>query len=95
MHFKIFYYNLYWTINIKKIAFGNKEHTTDSKMGISVLLRLFISSNKFAILLSSSSEQNSIFKYTTMGPMVPKEMKYKSALWDIRTGRRSTAATRH
>ena len=33
-------------INIKKIAFGNKEHTTDQKMGVSVLLRLFISSNE-------------------------------------------------
>ena len=32
-------------INVKKIAFGNKEHTADMKMGISVLLRLFISSN--------------------------------------------------
>ena len=26
-------------INVKKIAFGNKEHTTDQKMGVSVLLR--------------------------------------------------------
>ena len=33
-------------INVKKIAFGNKEHTTDKKMGVSVLLRLFISSNE-------------------------------------------------
>ena len=32
-------------INVKKIAFGNKEHTTDKKMGVSVLLRLFISSS--------------------------------------------------
>ena len=32
--------------NVKKIAFGNKEHTTDKKMGVSVLLRLFISSNE-------------------------------------------------
>ena len=24
-------------INVKKIAFGNKEHTTDKKMGVSVL----------------------------------------------------------
>ena len=30
----------------KKIAFGNKEHTTDYKMGVTVLLRLFISSNE-------------------------------------------------
>ena len=33
-------------INVKNIAFGNKEHTTDQKMGVSVLLRLFISSNE-------------------------------------------------
>ena len=33
-------------INVKKTAFGNKEHTTDKKMGVSVLLRLFISSNE-------------------------------------------------
>ena len=32
--------------NVKKIAFGNEEHTTDQKMGVSVLLRLFISSNE-------------------------------------------------
>ena len=25
-------------INVKKIAFGNKEHTTDKKMGVSVVL---------------------------------------------------------
>ena len=35
-----------YTINVKKIAFGNKEHTTDKKMGVSVLLRPFISSNE-------------------------------------------------
>ena len=39
---------LRWTghvtrISIKKIAFGNREHTADKKMGVSVLLRLFIS----------------------------------------------------
>ena len=33
-------------INVKKIAFGNKKHTTDQKMGVLVLLRLFISSNE-------------------------------------------------
>ena len=32
-------------VNVKKIAFGNKKHTTDQKMGVSVLLRFFISSN--------------------------------------------------
>ena len=32
-------------IHVKKIAYGNKEHTTDQKIGVSVLLRLFISSN--------------------------------------------------
>ena len=33
-------------INVKKIAFVNKEHCADKKMGVSVLLRLFISSNE-------------------------------------------------
>ena len=33
-------------INVKKITFENKERTTDKKMGVSVLLRLFISSNE-------------------------------------------------
>ena len=33
-------------INVKKIAFENKEHTTDQKMGVSVLFKLFISSNE-------------------------------------------------
>ena len=31
-------------LNVKKIAFGNKEHTIYKKMGVSVLLRLFINS---------------------------------------------------
>ena len=35
----------YHKINVKKIAFGKKEHTMDSKRGASVLLRLLISSN--------------------------------------------------
>ena len=35
-------------INVKKIAFGNKEHTTDKKMEVLVLLRLFISSSKIS-----------------------------------------------
>ena len=30
----------------KTIAFGNKEHTTDKKLEVSVLLILFISSNE-------------------------------------------------
>ena len=45
----IFYHKFsqyFYEINIKKIAFGNKEHTIDKKMGVSVLLRLFISSNE-------------------------------------------------
>ena len=33
------------TINVKKIASGNKEHTTDKETRVSVLLNLFISSN--------------------------------------------------
>ena len=36
----------HWKLNVKKIAFGNKEHTTRKKMGVSVLLRLFINSNE-------------------------------------------------
>ena len=66
-------------INVKQIAFGNKEHTTDKKMGFSVLLRLFISSNEVcntAYALLHIHEQNSIFKDSTMGPMIPKETKY-------------------
>ena len=35
----------YSVISVKKIAFGNKQHTTGQKMGVSGLLRLFISSN--------------------------------------------------
>ena len=42
-------------INVKTIAFGNKEHTTDKKMGVSVLLRLFLAVIKFATLLTPSS----------------------------------------
>ena len=66
-------------INVKKVAFGNKEHTTDKKMGGSVLLRLFISYNEVcntAYALQRIHEQDSIFKDSTMGPMIPKEMKY-------------------
>ena len=33
-------------INVKKIAFGNKEHTTDQKIRVRVLLRLFIRSDE-------------------------------------------------
>ena len=29
-------------------------------------------------------EQNSIFKYTTMGPTIPKEMKYNLHYGDVR-----------
>ena len=42
-------------INFKKIAFGTKEHTTDQKMGVSVLLRLFISSNEVCNTAYASS----------------------------------------
>ena len=42
-------------INVKKIAFLNKRHTTDQKMGVSVLLRLFISSNEVCNMLTPSS----------------------------------------
>ena len=40
---------IYFKINVKKIAFGNKEHTTDKKMGVSVLLKLFTSSNEVCV----------------------------------------------
>ena len=33
-------------INVNKIVFGNKEHMTDEKMGVWVLLNLFKSSNE-------------------------------------------------
>ena len=53
------------TINVKKIAFVNKEHTTDEKMGVSVLLRLFISSNEicntvtpFSVYMSRTPSSN-------------------------------------
>ena len=29
-------------------------------------------------------QQNTIFKYTTMGPMIPKEMKYYVHYGDVR-----------
>ena len=48
-------------------------------MGVSVLLRLFISSNEVcntAYALWRIHEQNSIFKDSTIGPVIPKEMKY-------------------
>ena len=56
-------------------------------MGVSVLLRLFISSNEvcnFAYAIWHIHEQNSIFKYTTMGPMIPKEMEYNLHYGDVR-----------
>ena len=70
----------------KKIAFGNKGHTTNKKMGVSVLLRLSISSNKvynatYALL---RLQQNSIFKFTTTAPMIPKEMEYSPYYGDVR-----------
>ena len=81
--FKVLFTRIYsfmsFIINVKKIAFGNKEHTTDKKMGVSVLLRLFISSNEVCnttYALQHMHEQNFISKDFTMGPMIPKEMKY-------------------
>ena len=69
---------IFYNINVKKIAFGNKEHTTDKKMGVSVLLRLLKSSNEVcntAYALWRIHEQNAIFKDSIIGPMIPKEMK--------------------
>ena len=48
-------------------------------MGVSVLLRLFISSNEVcdtAYALLRKHEQNFIFKYTTVDPVIQKEMNY-------------------
>ena len=57
-------------------------------MRVSVLLRFFIAILKFATLLSPSSVymSSSIFKhkYTTMGPMIPKEKKYNLHYGDVR-----------
>ena len=57
------------------------------ELGVSVLLRLFISSNEVcntAYALKRIHEQNSILKYTTMGPMILKEMKYNLHYCDVR-----------
>ena len=56
-------------------------------MGVSVLLRLFISNNvvcNTAYALYRIHEQNSIFKYTTLGRMIPKEMKYNLHYGNVR-----------
>ena len=56
-------------------------------MGVSVLLRFFVSSNEFcsaAYAVQRIHKQNSIFKYTTIGPMIPKEMKYNLHCCDVR-----------
>ena len=61
-----------------KCCIWKQKHITGRKMGVSVLLRLFISSNEvynIAYALLYIHEQNSIFKDTTMGSMIPKEMK--------------------
>ena len=42
-HQKKNYIVIYTQIKVKQIAFGNKEHITERKLGVSVLLRLFIS----------------------------------------------------
>ena len=53
-------------------------------MGVSVLLRFFISSNEFATLLTPSSVYMKRTPCTTMGPMIPKEMKYDLHYSDVR-----------
>ena len=55
-------------------------------MGVSVLLRVFISSNEVcntAYAPKRIHEQNSVFKYTTMGQMIPKEMKHNLHCGDV------------
>ena len=67
-------------------------------MAVSVLMRHFISSNEVCntvYALKRIDEQNSICNYATMGPMIPKEMKYNLNYGDVRGERHSTAATRH
>ena len=74
-------------IDVRKIAFGNKEYITDQTMRVLVLLRLFISSHEVcntAYTLQRIHEQNSIFKDTTMSPMIPKEMKYNPHYGEVR-----------
>ena len=66
-------------------------------MGVSVLLRLFNSNNEVCntgYALWRIHEQN-IFKYATMGPMIPKEMKDNLHYGDVRGDfyRRQTALT--
>ena len=64
-------------------------------MGVSVLLRHFTSSNEVcntAYTLEHIQEQNSIFKYATIGPVIPKEMKYM-VMYGETFYRRHTALT--
>ena len=56
-------------------------------MGDSVLLKLFISRNEVCnnlYALLRIHKQNSIFKYTIMGPMIPKEMKNNLHYGEVR-----------
>ena len=55
-------------------------------MGVSVLLRLFRRSNvcNTANARKRIHEHNSIFKYTTIGPMIPKKMKYNLHYGNVR-----------
>ena len=53
-------------------------------MGVLVLMRPFISRNEVfytAYALLPKHEQNFIFKDTTMGPMIPKEIKILNIYW--------------
>ena len=64
-------------INVKTISFWKKEHTTDMKMGVSVLLRLFISSNEVCNIeytLKLIHEQNWI------NPFMPSGLFYINSL---------------
>ena len=51
-------------------------------MGVSSLLRLFISSNE--VYDTAIHKQNSIFKDTETGPMIPKEIKYNLHYDEVR-----------
>ena len=78
-------------IKVKTIAFGNKERITDRKWESRFHWDSSLAVMKFATLITPASvhEQNSIFKDTIMGPMIPKEMKYNLHYGDLTHTRRS------
>ena len=59
-------------LNVKKIAFGNNEHNTDKKIEVSVLLRLFISSNAHCLRNLAYTWAELHFQRFHNGPNDPK-----------------------